>query len=179
LAFATNKNLKFKSFNSFFVFLIGSGSAIYCMIVSPQFPARSWTPPVIFAIIAFGQLLSLINSEDKIFRRAVCVALAIGTICFGTSSVASYLDIKQTVIAYNEREEYIAQQVEKGETILLLNPVRGWAKYNIFGSGGDLGNSSEEWPNTSIARYYGVEKVISTNSVEGVLYANSKQDSTD
>lgn len=175
LVFTTNKNLEFKNFNNFFIYLIGSGSAIYCMMVSPQFPERSWTPPVILAIIAFGQLISLIKNDDTIYRRIVCTALAIATICFGTSYVASYFDIKQTVIAYNEREEYIASQIEKGETILLLKPVRGWEKYNIFDPDGDIGSKSEKWPNTAIARYYGVEKVINAESEEGIIYANSKQ----
>ena len=170
LAFFSNKKLKLSSFYGFFIFLIGSGTSIYCMVVSPQFPARSWTPPVVFAIIAFGQLLSLIKPTDKIYRRTVCAALAIATICFGTSYVASYLDIKQTVIAYNEREAYIAEQKANGETVLVLEPVRGWARYNLFGSGGDLGAQSDEWRNEGIARYYGVEKVINSESREGIMY---------
>lgn len=170
LAFYSNKKLKFSSFFSFFIFLIGSGASIYCMVVSPQFPERSWTPPVIFAIIAFGQLLSLIKPTDKIYRRTICVALAIATICFGTSYIASYLDIKQTVIAYNEREAYIAEQKANGETVLVLNPVRGWMRYNLFGSGGDLGATSDEWRNEGIACYYGVEKVINSESREGIMY---------
>lgn len=175
LVFASNKGLKLKNFSSFLIFLIGSGSAIYCMVVSPQFPERAWTTPVIFAIIAFGQLISLIEPKNDIYRKTICALLVIGTICFGTSYISSYLDIKQTVIAYNEREEYIEQQLEEGETVLLLKPVSGWAKYNIFNSEGDLGDSSDEWPNTAIARYYGVEKIINSNSAEGVLYENSKQ----
>lgn len=170
LAFYSNKKLKISSFYSFIIFLVGSGASIYCMVVSPQFPARSWTPPVIFAIIAFGQILSLIKPTDKIYRRTVCAALAIATICFGTSYVASYLDIKQTVIAYNEREAYIAEQKAKGETVLVLKPVRGWMRYNLFGSGGDLGAQSDEWRNEGIARYYGVEKVINSESREGIMY---------
>lgn len=170
LAFYSNKKLKISSFYSFIIFLIGSGASIYCMVVSPQFPARSWTPPVIFAIIAFGQILSLIKPTDKIYRRTLCAALAIATICFGTSYVASYFDIKQTAIAYNERETYIAEQKAKGETVLVLKPVRGWMRYNLFGSGGDLGAQSDEWRNEGIARYYGVEKVINSESREGIMY---------
>lgn len=170
LAFFSNKKLKLSSFYGFFIFLVGSGSAIYCMVVSPQFPARSWTPPVIFSIIAFGQIISLIKPTDKIYRRTVCATLAIATICFGTSYVASYLDIKQTVIAYNEREAYIAEQKAKGETVLVLKPVRGWMRYNLFGSDGDLGAQSDEWRNEGIARYYGVEKVINSESREGIMY---------
>ncbi len=174
LAFASNKKLKFNSSYSFLIFLIGSGASIYCMVVSPQFPARSWTPPVVFAIIAFGQLLSLIKPSDKIYRRTVCAALAIATLCFGTSYVASYLDIKQTVIAYNEREAYIAEQKAQGETVLILKPVRGWARYNLFSSGGDLGVSSNEWPNTSIAEFYGVEKIINSESREAYEYETNQ-----
>ncbi len=170
LVFATNKKMELKSFYSFLIFLIGSGASIYCMIVSPSFPERSWTPPVIFAIIAFGQLISLINNENEIYRKAVCAVLAIATISFGTSYVASYLDMKQTFIAYNEREAHIAEQIEKGETTLIMKPVRGWRKYNLFGPDGDLGSRSDEWPNTSIATYYGVEKIINSESKEGIQY---------
>lgn len=170
LAFVSNKKLKLSSFYSFLIPLIGSGSAIYCMMVSPEFPTRSWTPPIVFAIIAFGQLLSLIKPTDKIYRRTVCALLAFATICFGTSYITSYLDIKQTVIAFNEREAYIAEQKAKGETVLVLKPVRGWAKYNIISSGGDLTSESDEWPNNYIARYYSVEKVINSESREGIMY---------
>lgn len=174
LVFVTNPNLKLKDFSFFLVFLIGSGSAIYCMMVSPQFPERSWTPPVIFAIIAFGQLLSLIKSDNTIYRRVVCAVLAISTICFGASYIKAFLDIKQSVIACNEREAYISQQLKHQEDVLLLKPVKGWSKYNIFTSDGDLGASSQEWPNTAIAGYYGVKKVINAESEEGILYENSK-----
>ena len=170
LVFATNKKLELKSFYGFLIFLIGSGTSIYCMIVSPSFPERSWTPPVIFAIVAFGQLVSLIDSQNEIYRKTVCTALTIATISFGASYVTSYLDMKQTFIAYNEREIKIAEQIEKGETTLIMEPVRGWAKYNLFGPDGDLGSRSDEWPNTSIATYYGVEKIINSESKEGIQY---------
>ena len=170
LVFTTKNKLKLKSFYHFFIFLIGSGASIYCMMVSPSFPERSWTPPVVFSIISFGQLLSLIDTQNEIYRKSVCAVLAISTISFGTSYVANYLDMKQTFIAYNEREANIAEQIESGATTLIMKPVRGWTKYNLFGPDGDLGSRSDEWPNTSIATYYGVEKIINSESKEGIQH---------
>ncbi len=170
LAFFSNKNLKLSSFYGFFIFLIGSGASIYCMVVSPEFPPRSWTPPVIFAIIAFGQLLSLVKATDKIYRRIICSAMVISTIFFCTSYVTSYLDIKQTLIAYEKRETHIAQMISEGKTTLVLEPVRGWAKYNYFNPYGDIDLDSTNWRNYFMSRYYGVEKIINSESREGIMY---------
>lgn len=177
--FVTNKNLQLKDFTTFLVFFIGAGASIYCMIIPPQFPGRAWTVSVVFALIGFGRLFKMIKISEKFFRRTVASVIVLAIICFGTSYIDAYLDLKQTKIMADNRKSTIEQAIENQKYDVLLEPIYGFTKYNSYSPHGDLSPNSEEWPNTSIAKYYGVEKVISTNSVEGVLYANSKQDCTD
>lgn len=172
--FATNKKLKLIDLSSFLIFFIGSGCSIYCMTVSPQFPDRSWTPPVIFAVIAFFRLATMIRTENGLYRRAICVLLALGTVCFGSTCLTAYLDIKQTNAAHVARSAYLTECAEKGETAAVAETVKGWSKYNVFNSEGDLNKSSSEWPNTAIARYYGLKRIIKSDSYEGYEYETNK-----
>lgn len=173
--FAANKKLKFDNFTDFFVFFIGSGASVYCMIIPPQFPERAWTVSVVFALIAFGRLLKLIQFSEKPYTYAITAVMALSVICFGTSYINAYLDLKQTKIMVDNRVATIEQAIAAEEATVILDPIYGFTKYNIYSSYGDLSKTSDTWPNTTIAKYYGVEKIINSNSEEGILYANNKQ----
>ena len=65
---------------------------------------------------------------------------------------------------FNQRSEYIQQQVEDGQTVVEVPAITSDGKYTLFGDG-DLIYDSNEWPNVSVAKYYGAEKIVRNDDV--------------
>ena len=92
-------------------------------------------------------------------RIELIVATAVLLAAFLSTWVNAYLGLKNTYYENIYREQKIYSSINNREREVELVPIRGYSKYSCFGSGGDLAYNSEEWPNTAIARYYGLDKV--------------------
>ncbi len=150
------------------VFLIGSVVSAYSMIVSPQFPQRTWNCILIFTVITAGSVMPLCPPLK--IRRAVsgpvcCLILAATVITYSQG----FLSIRQTHRDVAARADYIEELLAEGITEATVEPIYADNKYNCFDADGDLILDSTEWPNTAIARYYGLDAIHSTEegSVDG------------
>lgn len=143
------------------VFLIGSMISAYCMVVTPQFPARAWSCVLIFTVITVGNLICQCNDfpRPRTARYAICAVVLLAVIfTYGQACHSLY----QTHTAVAERSGYIEAALAEGKTEVTAEPIRAFSKYNCYGEGGDLGLDSTQWPNTAIARYYGLDAIHST-----------------
>lgn len=140
------------------IFSITALASIYSMVASPQFPVRVWTAPIVLLLIAIGCMLSEI-SADKAQRIRVGVVVAVLAVCVMGSSVQVYYSLKNTKTAFIQREQCIYEQIEKGERDLVVENVLGYSKFSVYGAYGDLSTEPDVWPNTVLARYYGVDTI--------------------
>ncbi len=175
ILFAFNKKITFKDFHSFFIYLLASGISIFSMTVISGFSTRVWTGPMIFAVIAFGNLIKNIPSDNTLYRRIICAVMSVTVVCFGASYTKAYLDIKSTRLLFDEREQAISQAIADGKQEVVVKPIYAYTKYDIFfAEWADILDDSRRWPNTDIARYYGIDKIINSESIEAYEYETNQ-----
>ena len=144
----------------FFVWFIGGLAGIYSLIILDSVPDRALTAPFAFIIIAVFALLKTLDiNQTDVFKKVSCAVVAVVIVGFGLSAINATLDLKQTYVAYNQREQVIQELKEKGETELMIKPVYGYTIYNKASSDGDISFDSESWVNRHMAEYYEVEAI--------------------
>ena len=140
-------------------FILGGFAATYSMVASPQFPERSWTGVIVYLIIA---LIILVYDFEKIHRiyKFILVDLCIIlSIIFIGEYLNAARDINNLRNTWNEREKIIEKSNKnqifkfyRYETTNNKNPSYGLS---------DIGNDYKVWPNSSIAKYYGIKGIKS------------------
>ena len=158
------KSLSEKYFTAI-VYFIGMLGGVYSMIVAPYFPNRVWSGPLMLMIITVLALYNKIESEKahgiKKFAVAAVIILSLSAVgTYGNNIFNLYYSNNQ----FNQRSEYIQQQVEDGQTVVEVPAITSDGKYTLFGDG-DLIYDSNEWPNVSVAKYYGAEKIVRNDDV--------------
>ena len=152
-----------KKINSLvYIFLAGAFFSIYSMVLSPEFPKRSWFGIIVFIIISIAILLSEIDKIHSIIKPIIYDALIISTFLFIKDYAYLVVDINNLRNTWNSRINYIETNEEEGEivfskyyTINKKNPNYGLA---------DINSTETEWPNYEIACYYDViDRGIITN----------------
>lgn len=148
------------------VFLLGSLASAYGMVVSPQFPERTWGVVLVFTAVTAGsaaQLCPDLRPSRRVSRAACCLVLAAAALTYGQA----YLSISKTHADVAQRTAYIEALLARGETEATVEPIRADSRYNCYSPAGDLGPDSTQWPNAAIARYYGLEALHSTQEEGG------------
>ena len=69
-------------------------------------------------------------------------------------------DISATAAANEARLESIASQKAAGQGDIVLEPLTGHTRWNCYPPEGDLNDDPDVWPNTALAMYFGVERVL-------------------
>ena len=116
-------------------------------------------------IITVLALYNEVESEKahgiKKFAVAAVIILSLSAVgTYGNNIFNLYYSNNQ----FNQRSEYIQQQVEDGQTVVEVPAIKSSGKYTLFGSG-DLVYESDEWPNSAVANYYGAEIIIRNDDV--------------
>ena len=70
-----------------------------------------------------------------------------------------YLDIKNVNRSFSLREKTIVEAINNGEKEVKLDAIVGYTPYSCYEIFGDLNYDSSIWPNTAIARYYGLDLI--------------------
>lgn len=140
-----------------FIYFIGFFASVYSMIVSPEFPDRAWTFPFLFLLITLGNLYQSLNIRINLNYKNVIVALLVAVSL--SSYFDAYFDLKNVYISYQERENIIHREEKNGNTYVEIPNIQGWTKYSCYDEKGDLNNDYKKWPNTAIAKYYGVDEI--------------------
>ena len=143
------------------VFLLGSLASAYSMVVTPQFPARTWSCIVIFTVVTVGSAAALCP-DLKIPRPAAAGACCLVLAAVAVTYAGAFSSIHTTYTQVAQRTAYIRQVQAEGGTEVTVEPIRADCKYNCYKPEGDLNLDSGIWPNTAIALYYGLEEVHST-----------------
>ena len=67
--------------------------------------------------------------------------------------------MKSVKLENDSRISYIEEEKKKGNFNVELNTIKGYTKYSCYDYNGDLDSDKNKWPNTAIARYYGLETI--------------------
>ena len=142
------------------VYLLGFLASVYSMIVSPQFPKRAWSGPTILLVVVTLLLCEIvIISEKPLVAGKRTAWLLLVLLCIPTY-IYAVLELKNIDAAYCERVSTIQIAVDAGEKSAEVSQICGWSGYSCYESGGDLNEDSTLWPNTVLAKYYGLEEII-------------------
>ncbi len=142
------------------VFLLGTLASIYSMMVSPEFPDRAWSGSIILIIITIGVIVRELNLEEQSrIWGASTVLVCLMALCMLCSSLSEFYVLKNINYAYVVREQSIEDQIAAGETDIYIESISTDSKYSCFLYTADVLEDSTVWPNTAIARYYGVDSV--------------------
>lgn len=144
------------------IYLLGFLGATYSMIVSPVFARRVWSGPLILLLVTILALSSVCASPfEKRVRKtalyAMVCALAIYTMSVYPQAMR---DLTACAEANDAREAKIAEAKAAGETVVYLPSISSKSKYSAFPGYGDLVDDPDQWPNRTMAIYYGLDKII-------------------
>lgn len=154
------RKLQGKQYSIIIVYVIGCIVSVFSMIVSPVFPGRVWSGPIILAVIVFLHIEQWTAACWKRIphARIVCYFVVL-SISFSVYFNA-YLSCRRIHHAFNARENMIAEQLAMGMKIVKIPSISGDYIYSCYRGSGDLSENCDDWPNTAIAKYYGVEKIM-------------------
>lgn len=102
------------------LYLAGALSAIYSMILSPQFPSRAWFGVVTFLIISLGILIDQLNYREIFLQKIKRAVITIGLIFFCFSFCTA---VKDTYRMY---------KIDKERIVLVEEAKKSGAKECIF-----------------------------------------------
>ena len=143
-----------------FIYLIGFMTSVYSMIVSPQFPGRAWSGPIVIFLISMISLSSLVDMTDIQVKVGKNVAIGFLIILCASTYINAFFELKNINAAYYDRVATIESAVSSNEESVEIPNICGWSGYSCYSASGDLNSDSSTWPNTAIARYYGIDEII-------------------
>ncbi len=148
------------------IYLLGFTVSIYSMIVSPSFPARVYSGPVVFLLITIGSIDSMVDWSKKNIKIVKLFVMSFLIFLSASTYVKAFYELKNIDISYQQRVTTINKAVSKHEDYVEIPNICGNSGYSCYGPRGDLSFDSNEWPNTAIARYYNIDKVKCLTRVE-------------
>lgn len=145
------------------IFVLAGLASTYSMILSPQFPTRTWSGPVVFFLIALIALWRWVEPEaDKNYRGLTIAVSVLALLAVAGTYVWAVQDLNETRHAVRLRETYIAEELAAGHRDITLSPIHGQTKWNCYQKYDDLNDDPTQWPNTAYAMYYGFDSVSKT-----------------
>ncbi len=145
-----------------YIFLIGALASAYSMILLSFFPIKAWSSCVTFSIISilsfFNELKSVIESSRN--KKLIGVTITAVILVFGGIYINAVFTVKSANYENSKRLALIYEAVENGEDTATIPALIKYNKYTPYEESGELSWDPSEWPNKSIARYYGLKKLV-------------------
>ncbi len=145
-----------------YVYLIGALASVYSMILLSFFPIKAWSFCVVFSVVA---LLSFANElkglvENPKNKKIIGVAVITIMLVFCGIYTNAFFTVKSANYENDKRLAIIYEAIENGEDTATIPAIIDYNKYTPYEISGELSWDSSEWPNKSIARYYGLKEII-------------------
>lgn len=158
-----NIMIVFKETGITLVYLIGFLASVYSMIVSPQFPERAWSGPIILALISLINFFDTINKSNKKIKVGKFISLLFILLLCISTYINVFFELKNINVSYTERISIIETAISSGKDVVEIPSIYGVSGYSCYGIHGDLNDDSKQWPNKDIAKYYGIQEIVSNN----------------
>lgn len=139
------------------ILLVGAGIATYSMSGSPTFPDRVWSGILALCLTVLTGLYARVDLDQKLLRRgSVAVVCVIGVV-FCLHLPKTMCILTEVDRAYETREKFIQEQIELGNTELIVPPIRTDCRFAVADGFTDLTGNPDSWPNRIMAIYYGLD----------------------
>ena len=142
-----------------YAFILAAVFSVYSMILSPEFPPRSWFGVIVFFIIAIFMFLYNIEKINKIFKPIILDIIVLSSFLFVIDYMYLAYDIYGLKNTWEGRIEIINNS--DGSTPIVLYEYGSKNSKNPNYGLSDISLDKDEWPNKDIARYY--------NKKEGII----------
>ncbi len=141
------------------ILLLGALAANFVLLMANNYPLRCSQPCIFLSTLSTALLWG--SLKDRSFgkwERPVCLAFAVA-LCLAILTAS--VDNLQTRLCINRNEQVIAAAKESGVRHVELEVPTPWTHYNALHGIVYVGQEeTSDWPNTYIARYYGLDSVI-------------------
>lgn len=141
------------------IYVAATAVSVYSMVGSPEFPVWTWSSILAFCLCAvFSALSELRLPEHKALHAGAagfaCVLLAAIGLRFWSISP----ELNRVRSEFKAREAVIAA-VPPGSslTVKRITTDCSYSSYSLFW---ELGSDGSQWPNTSVAVYYGLSSIV-------------------
>ena len=142
-----------------YAFILAAVCSVYSMILSPEFPPRSWFGVIVFFAIAGMILVYNLDSIKNYFKPIIIDMIIVTSFIFAIDYFNLAIDIYALRNTWKSRIEIINNSNGE-EPIVLYEYVSENSKNPNYGLA-DIGLEKDGWPNEDIARYY--------NKKEGII----------
>lgn len=150
------------------IYFVGMLVSVYSMTLSPYFPERVLSGPCILSAITIISLIEWafgdISALPKVVLGLIISLLLIFVVTVTFSE--AYSELSEIHTASLVRENVIRIQKNNGNSEIEVPSIYAASRYSPFDSYGDLNDDSDTWPNSALAMYYGVDKIIKQNISE-------------
>ena len=163
-----HKKQKLQLFTYFY--FISTLISVYSMLLSPTFPDRAFLIVIVFSIITLGNILRQVEIPDIIKRNIVFIAV-LTVLCMSVSFLDASKKTMGVYLRWYDRVEYILAEKEKGNLDIELNPIEAKNKHVALYGLSDIYSDEIEWPNTSIATYFGLKTIKSNDKPMETLWS--------
>ena len=137
-----------------YVFILGSFFSVYSMVLSPEFPPRSWFGVIVYLSISTLILIYNVEKIHKVFKPILLNILIITSFIF----VKDYLDLAKDINELRGTWSYrIATIKSSKESPIVFYEYVSTNRKNPNYQLADIYPEKESWPNEEIAIYYNVE----------------------
>lgn len=138
-------------------FILGGFAATYSMVASPTFPERSWTGVIVYFIVAIVILIYDLEKINRIYKFILVDICIILSIIFIGEYINAAKEINVLRSTWNERR-IIIEKSNKNQIFKFYRFETFNSKNPAYGLN-DIGYDYTAWPNTSIAKYYGIKGI--------------------
>ena len=142
-----------------YFYALAALASVYSMLLAPVFPNRAFLIVLVFSVITLGNVLVQMELQlPNIIKRYAAVILILVLVFLADSFFGASKAIVGVYLRWYDRVEYILAEKEKGNLEIKVRPIIGTDQHVAFG-GIDLLEDENEWPNTSIASYFGIKSI--------------------
>lgn len=138
-------------------FILGGFAATYSMVASPTFPERSWTGVIVYLMVAIVILVYDFEKIHRIYKFILVDLCIILSIIFIGEYLNTARDINNLRNTWNERKKVI-EKSNKRQVFKFYRYETNNNKNPAYGLN-DIGEDYKVWPNSSIAKYYGIKGI--------------------
>jgi len=168
------KKQKLHLFSYLYAFSAIAGA--YSMLLSPSFPLRAFFIITVFSIILLGNLLFQIELKiPDIVKRYFSIIIILIIIHLSFSFITATKGVMGVYFRWYDRIEYINQEKEKGVLDIEVKIIPTHNKKTALYDLSDVTADKEDWPNTSIATYFGISSIKSNDELPENLWNNMRK----
>ena len=142
------------------VFILGSLAANFIMVVAGYYPGRSAVGACLFLAAANLVLIPPLLETER-FKLLIICSVAVLSLITAPQVIRGCRDVAVCNINMKRSEQVILESKEQGIMDVAVPMVYGYSKYSALANLEYLSQeSTETWPNGTVAEYYGVHSVI-------------------